>query len=134
MSDWSADGCSSDLSGVGKARRHLVGDALDAGAARDEAVLGLAFGTEPRRRHDMAAMMAGEPVDEPMLDHPCGAVRALDAVAAGAAQGTRREAAAVEEQKALLALAEPGGERVNPRRRKPAVQAGRVGPHELGRA
>src|SRR3546814_14802550 len=58
--------------GFGKARRHLVGDALDAGAARDEAVLVLAFGTEPRRRHDMAAMMAGEPVDEPMLDHPCG--------------------------------------------------------------
>src|SRR3546814_7848521 len=63
--------------------------------------------------------MAGEPVDEPMLDHPCGAVRALDAVAAGAAQGQRREAAAVEEQQALLALAEPVGERVDQRRRQP---------------
>src|SRR3546814_1275765 len=56
-------------SGFGKARRHLVGDALDAGAARDEAVLILAFGTEPRRRHDMAAMMAGEPVDERSEEH-----------------------------------------------------------------
>src|SRR3546814_8600196 len=64
-----------------------------------------------------------------MLDHPCGAVRALDAVAAGAAQGQRREAAAVEEQQALLALAEPVGERVDQRRRQPAAAVGRVGPH-----
>src|SRR3546814_8738628 len=70
--------------------------------------------------------MAGEPVDEPMLDHPCGAVRALDAVAAGAAQGQQREAAAVEEQQALLALAEPVGERVDQRRRQPAAAVGRV--------
>ena len=30
----------------------------------------------------MAAMMAGEPVEQPVLDHPCGAVGALEAVAA----------------------------------------------------
>src|SRR3546814_14189810 len=90
-----------------KAQAHLVCNALDAGAASDEAVLILAFGAEPRRRHDMAAMMAGEAVDEAVLDHPCGAVRALDAVAAGAAERQRREAAAIEEEKALLALFEP---------------------------
>src|SRR3546814_5120782 len=50
---------------LGKAQAHLVCNALDAGAASDEAVLILAFGAEPRRRHDMAAMMAGEAVDEP---------------------------------------------------------------------
>ena len=51
----------------------------------------------------MAAMVAGEAVDEAVLDHPRGAVRALDAVAAGAAQSQRRKAAAVEEQQALRA-------------------------------
>src|SRR3546814_14535184 len=86
-----------------KAQAHLVCNALDAGAASDEAVLILAFGAEPRRRHDMAAMMAGEAVDEPVLDHPRGAIGALDAVAAGAAQGQRREAPAVQKEQDLLA-------------------------------
>src|SRR3546814_8199111 len=67
---------------LGKAQRDLVGDALDARTAGDEAILILALEAEARRRHHMAAMMAGEAVDEAVLDHPCGAVRALDAVAA----------------------------------------------------
>src|SRR3546814_20426146 len=87
----------------------------------------------------MAAMMAGEAVDEAVLDHPCGAVRALAAVAAGAAGRRRREAAAIEEEKALLALFEPVGERSDERRCEPADAVGLVGPHverreETGRA
>src|SRR3546814_4319956 len=77
----------------------------------------------------MAAMMAGEAVDEAVLDQPCGAVRALDAVAAGAAELQRREAAAIEEEKALLALFGPVGERSDERRCEPAAAVGRVGPH-----
>src|SRR3546814_5866005 len=77
----------------------------------------------------MAAMMAGEAVDEAVLDHPCGAVRALDAVAAGAAERQRREAAAIEEEKALLALFEPVGERSDERGCEPAAAVGRAGPH-----
>src|SRR3546814_16999268 len=45
---------------LGKAQRDLVGDALDAGPAGDETVLILAFGADPRRRHDMAAMVADD--------------------------------------------------------------------------
>ena len=77
----------------------------------------------------MPAMVAGEAMDEPVLDHPRGAVRALDAMAAGTAQRQRREAAAVEEEKALFALVEPVGERVDERRREPAAAVGRVLPH-----
>ena len=65
---------------------HLVGNPLHPGAAGDEAVLILAFGAEPRRRHHMAAMVAGEPARQSMLDQPAGAVGAFDARAAGAAE------------------------------------------------
>src|SRR5207249_2564726 len=91
------DDCGSRLRKQG---RDLVGDSLDARAAGDEAVLLAAFRTGLWRRHDMAAVMAGEAVHQPVLDHPGGAVRALEAVTAVAAQGERREAPAVEEEKA----------------------------------
>ena len=74
-----------------------------------------AFGAGRGRRHDMAAMVAGQAVHQPVLDHPGGAIGALEAVAAGAAQGQRRKAAAVEEQQALLAAL-----RDWPRARRPA--------------
>ncbi len=51
----------------------------------------------------MTAVVAGEPVHQPMLDHPGCAVRALEAVAAGPAQRQRGEASAIEEQQRLLA-------------------------------
>ena len=104
------DGVGGDDRGArfGKQLGDLVGDALDAGAAGDEAVLLAAFGAGLGRRHDMAAMVAGEAVHQPVLDHPRGAIGALEAVAAVAAQGQRREAAAVEEQQRLLAALEVG--------------------------
>ena len=85
----------------GEQRRHLVGDALDAGAAGDQAVFLAAFGAGAGRRLDMAAMVAGEAADQPVLDHPGGAIGALEAMPAGAAQGQRGETAAVEEQQRL---------------------------------
>ena len=88
---------------VGKERGDLVGDPLDARAAGDQAVLLLALRAGLGRRHHMAAMMAGEAAGEAVLDHPGGAVRALEAVAAAPAEGERRIAAAVEEEQALLA-------------------------------
>ena len=111
---------------VGEQRRDLVGDALDAGAAGDQAVLVAAFGAQPRRRHDMAAMVAGEAVHQPVLDHPGGAIGALEAVAAGAAQGQRGEAAAVEEQQGLLARGEVGLQLGDQARREPAAARRRV--------
>ena len=51
-------------------------------------------------------MMADEPPLEAVIDQPGIAVRALHAEAAGAAQGQRREAAAVEEEQGLLAVVE----------------------------
>ena len=104
----------------------LIGDPLDARAAGDEAVLLAAFGAGLGRRHHMAAMMAGEPVHQPVLDHPGGAVGALEAVAAVAAQGQRREAAAVEEQQRLLAALEVRFELIDERRRKPASARRRI--------
>ena len=89
-------------------RGDLVGDPLDAGAAGDEAVFLAAFGAGLGRRHDVAAMVAGEAVHQPVLDHPRRAIGALEAMPAVAAQGQRREAAAVEEQQRLLAALEVG--------------------------
>ena len=110
----------------GEQGRDLVGDALDPGTAGDERILVAAFGAFGRRRHDMAAMVAGKPVHQPVLDHPGGAIGALEAVPAGAAQGQRREAAAVEEQQALLAGLEVGFELGDQRRRQPAPARRRV--------
>src|SRR3546814_9018168 len=61
------------------------------------------FGARARHRLDMPAMVAGKPPRQPVLDHPRGAIGALEAVPAGAAQGQRRIAATVEEQQHLLA-------------------------------
>ena len=51
----------------------------------------------------MAAMMADERAAKAMLDQPRRAIRALKAMAAGAAESQRRIAAAVEEQQRLFA-------------------------------
>src|SRR6185437_8286281 len=105
----------------GKQLRNLVGDPFDPGTAGDEAVLLAAFGAGPGRRHDMAAMMAGQAVHQPVLDHPGGAVGALEAMAAVAAQGQRREAAAVEEEQRLLPATEVCFELTDQLWREPAT-------------
>ena len=74
----------------------------------------------------MAAMVAGQPVHQPMLDHPGGAIGTLEAVAAMAAQRQRREAAAVEEQQRLFARGEVGFQLGDQARRQPAPARRRV--------
>ena len=75
----------------------FFGEPLDPGAARhelhalaDRAALGASL--------LVPAMMAHQRVAEAMLDEPSRAVRALETMAAGSAQGERRVAAAVEEE------------------------------------
>src|SRR6185437_13917404 len=62
-----------------KARRHLLGETLDAGTTGGEARGVAAIGTERRQRLAMAAMMALQPPVEAVLDQPSGAIRALQA-------------------------------------------------------
>src|SRR3954454_4182191 len=76
----------------------LVGNALDAGPACDKAVRLPALGTNLGGRHHMTAMMACKAVHQPVLDHPCGAVRAVEPVSAVPAQGERGEASTIKKQ------------------------------------
>ena len=86
-----------------KQRGRLFLQAFDAGADRDQRLLRLAMRTDRRARHREAAMMADQPLAKPMIDQPGVADGAGKAMAAGAAQGQRRIAAAIEEQQRLLA-------------------------------
>ena len=95
-----------DRAGLGEMAEHLLGDALDARAAGDQMVERAAFRAGLRPPFVMAAMMTDELPAEAVLDQPARAVRALEAVAADAAERQRRIAAAVEEQQRLLAAAE----------------------------
>ena len=99
----------------------LVADALDPGSTGHQTVLVAAFRAFFRDRHDMAAMVAGEPPGQPMLDHPGGAIGAVNPVAAGPAQGQRRKAAPVEEQQRLLAALEILLQRLDESRRQPVA-------------
>ena len=111
---------------IGPARLHLVRYPLDAGTAGDEGVFILALGALARRRHDVAAMVAGQSPVQPMFDHPCRAIRALETMAAGTAQGERRIASPVEEQQRLLAPLKPFGDGGDQRRREPCAAIGRL--------
>ena len=66
------------------------------------------------------------PVHQSMLDHPGGTVRALESMAAVAAQRKRCKTAAVEEQQRLLAAFEVGFHLGDERRGQPAPARRRV--------
>ncbi len=66
----------------------FFGQTLDAGAAGGEAVGLLALRADVRALFDMAAVMADERLAEAMFDQPGRAIRALKAMAAGAAQAS----------------------------------------------
>ena len=126
---------------LGQARRHLLGDALDAGAAGDEMIERTTGRAGFRPGLAIAAMVADELAAKAMLDQPARAVRALEAVAAGAAQRQRRIAAPVEEQQRLLAPGDrllhlpqqDGGQKTAARRRVAAhVDGVKVGQGGLG--
>ena len=112
--------------------RHFLGDALDAGAAGDQRVHLAAFGAGVGHRHLVAAMVAGEPPAQAMLDHPGGAIGALDARAAGAAEGERCIAAAVEEQQCLFPLGQRRGDGGVERRAEPRSPLRREAAHVDG--
>ena len=88
---------------LGKTRRDLLVEALDPRAARHQRSGGETFRADRRNRRGIAAMVADQAASKAMLDQPGGAVRTLKPVAAGAAQGQGRVAAAVQEQQRLLA-------------------------------
>ena len=128
---------------VREQRRDLFGEALDAGAAGGERVGLETLRADFRPRLVVAAMVADERLAETVLDQPGGAVRALEAMAAGAAEGQRRVAAAVEEQQRLFAGGEARFDRRDQARRQPAaarrafaakVDRGKVGHRPLAEA
>src|SRR5690242_14028932 len=81
---------------AGKELRRLLLQPFDAGAHGCEAFRRMAVRARGRRRHRVAAVMADEPALEAMIDEPRVAIRAVQAIAAGAAQSERRVTAAIE--------------------------------------
>ena len=85
----------------GKQLGSLFLQPLDAGTDGDEAYRSRAhFGHASGGGMREAAMMADQPPPEAMIDQPGIAIRACEAMPAGAAQRERRIAAAIEEQQA----------------------------------
>ena len=92
-----------DGAGIGEMADDLFRDSLDARSAGDEMVERAAFGAGVGALLVMAAMVADELAAKTVLDQPARTVRALEAVAADAAERQRRVAAPVEEEQRLLA-------------------------------
>ena len=131
-----SDGTRSEESSARRASRealgHLLGDALDAGAAGDERIDLAALRAFLRQRQREAAVVAVEPVAVAVLHQPGRALRAVEAMAAGAAQRERRVAAAVEEQQRLLLLVQRLGDGGDQRRGQPLALLRRVLAHVDG--
>src|SRR5258708_38959699 len=79
-----------------------------------------------RRRLRVAAVMADQRAAKTMLDQPGRALRAFDAVPAGAAERERRIAAAIEEQQRLLTGGQRLLHRLDDRRRQPVAACRRL--------
>ena len=118
--------CRNNSAGVRQQAVNLITYALNAWATGNQGVAFAAFGTFLRRWHDMAAMMAGEPTNQPVLNHPACAIRALKTVTAGSAQGQRRISPSVEEQQALFAPFDPLFQRFQQCRRNPVLRFRRI--------
>ena len=99
---------------------------LDAGTAGRQRIDIVAFRAMLRHALDMTALMADQRAAEAMFDEPGGAIRALETVAAGAAERQRRIAAPVEKKQRLFA----GGQRLahsrDERRRNPVAARRRL--------
>ncbi len=87
---------------------HFFLKPLDARPDGGERIRRLAFRALRRMRHGEPAMVADELPAKAVVDQPGVAVRAGEAEAAGAAQGQRRIAAAIEEEQRLLAALDRG--------------------------
>ncbi len=97
----------------GKALCRLFGKALDAGAAGHELAFDAALRAGLGRGFMMAAVVAHELAAEAVLHQRGGAVGAIHAVAAGAADGDGGIAAAVEKEQGLVARRQGGGDVFN---------------------
>ena len=113
----------------GKCATHLLGDALDAGAAGDQMIERAAFRAGLGPALVVPAMVADELAAKAVLDQPGRADRAAEAVAADAAQRQRRIAAPVEEQQRLLLLLQRLAHMVEQHRRQEAAARRRRAPH-----
>ena len=114
---------------LGKPRRHLFGQPLHPRPDRSHPPCHAATGTNYRDRLGRPALMADEALQKPMLHHPRIAIVAADLMAACPADGDRRIAATVEEQKALLALQGPRRNRLRQGFRDVAVAGQLLLPH-----
>ena len=94
--------------GLGEERGDLLGQALDPRAAGRQGILGLAGRAVLGQRQHVAAVVALQAPDQAVLDQPGGAIGAVQAMAAAAAEGQRRVAPPVQEQQGLL----PGRQRL----------------------
>ena len=74
----------------------------------------------------MAAVMALQPLDQAVFNHPRGAIGTLETVAAMAAQRERGKTAPIEEEQALFALLKRFPHRRNECRREPPPAFGRI--------
>ena len=88
---------------LGQQRLDLLGDPLDAGATGDQRVDRAAFGAMIRLGAAVAAVVAEQAPPQAMENQPGAAIGTAQAMAAGTAQGQRREATSVEKQQGLLA-------------------------------
>ena len=118
--------CRDNGAGMRQQTVNLVADAFNAWATGDQGVAFTAFRTFLGRWHNMAAMMAGEPTNKSVLNHPACAIRALKTVTAGSAQGQRRIPPSVEEQQALFAPFDPLFQRFQQCRRNPVLRFRRI--------
>ena len=118
---------------LGKEGGDLLVDALDAGPARHERMLGPAIRAGFGDRHEGAAMVAFEPAAEAVLDQPRRAVGAFEFEAAIPADGDRRIAAPVQKEERLLAARQSLGDGFDQNRRQPFAALGRARAHVDGR-
>ncbi|MNX80352.1 hypothetical protein D3C86_1120110 [compost metagenome] len=93
-----------DCASLGEMFLHLLSNALHAGTAGHQMIEGAAFRAMIGRRLAMAALVALQLIAEAVLHQPAGTLRALETVAADAAERQRRITTAIEEQQRLLAL------------------------------
>ena len=117
---------------IGKQGVGFLGNALDAGADRHQAVLRPAGGARGWNVLRMRAMVARQHLPRPVLHKPRGAIRALHPVPARPAQRERRIAAAVQEQHGLLAPRDGGTDRVDQHWRQKPPARRRVHAHVDG--
>lgn len=97
----------------GKSLCGFFSKAFDARTAGHELVFDAALRAGLRRGFMMAAVVAHKLAAKAVLDQRGGAIRAIHAVAAGAADGNRRIATTIEKKQSLITCRQCGGDIFN---------------------